>query len=55
MGNYIVHILIDFTHARFRPHNYLSHSILPAVAQFGLAKGTVDYRMSPLSAACYAC
>ena len=55
---FFLNILIDFMyfmHARFRPHNYPSHSILPAVAQFGLAKGTFDFFMSPLSAASYAC
>jgi hypothetical protein len=40
----IVHIFIDFTYTRFRPLNYTSHSILPAVTQFGLAIGT--FRLS---------
>ena len=37
-------------YARFRPHNYNSHSILPAVAQFGLTTGT--FRLSLDSILC---
>ena len=56
MLNYIVHIFIDFyvPYARFRPHKYSSHSILPAFALFGLAIGNVRLSLIPSSAACYA-
>ena len=46
MLSYIIHILIDFKYARFRPHHYNSHSILPAVAEFGLATGTLTFDRS---------